>query len=112
MRTRVRSILIATAALLALGVAPAALAKATRTKFPYTYVNPDGSKTIIPSQPKRVVLTNQPEQEMDMLVSLGVYPLGSASSSGLTGDSAQGCPAWLSASELQGGHEPRESGRP
>jgi len=48
-----------------------------QTKFPYTYHDPGGGTTIIPSLPKRVVTIGAPD--LDALLSLGVKPVGIAS---------------------------------
>lgn len=90
-------------ALLALSLSPTAMAKASNTKFPYTYVNPDGSKTIIPSEPKRVVTVVQAYLGLDLALSLGAPVVGSSSQSpGQTGITAQGFPAWINGGELNG----------
>lgn len=89
--------------LLAMTAAPAAQAKSTATVFPYTFVNPDGSRTVIPSEPKRVVLIGQPEQLLDTVVSLGVHPVGAEARDRMTtGVAPNGYPLWLDAGELSG----------
>lgn len=90
------------AAMMMIALAPAAQAKPSATQFPYTFVNPDGTKTIIPAAPKRVVLTGQSLQELDTVISLGVHPVGSLGRPDLLGAHANGFPAWLDTSELDG----------
>jgi iron complex transport system substrate-binding protein len=99
---RTKPALVAAVAVLALSVAPAAHAQTGKTTFPYTFINPNGSKTIIPSEPKRVVLTGQSLQELDTVISLGVHPVGSLGRPDLLGAGTNGYPLWLNHSELSG----------
>lgn len=57
----------------AMAAAPAAQAATAPTKFPYTFTNSDGSTTVIPSEPKRVVGVNF---SLDAITALGVHPVG------------------------------------
>jgi ABC-type Fe3+-hydroxamate transport system substrate-binding protein len=100
----IRLALLGPAAALALAVAPAVQAKASGTKFPYVYNDGDGSKTVIPSRPTRVVVI----ANMDDVSGLGAHVVGTPENSqshaaaGSGGGNAQGLPAWLNGGELKG----------
>ena len=91
--------LVSGTATLALALSPAALAATT---FPFTYVNPDGSKVIIPSKPTRVVDISQAEGDLDLLASIGVHPIAAQGYGGGTDVNADAFPDWENGGELNG----------
>jgi ABC-type Fe3+-hydroxamate transport system substrate-binding protein len=94
------------------GMAPAvASAAATTTsaatKYPYVYVNNDGSKTTIPAKPTRVVVYGAPEIVLDTLASFGVKPVAEQDDTYpdyVAGASTTGLPYWVNGGELNGVH--------
>lgn len=90
----------------AMALAPAAHAATTgppatsQTQYPYTFTNPNGSTTVIPSQPKRVVVL----AVMDGVASLGAQVVGAnqIGPPGEGGANSNGEPIWLNGGETNG----------
>lgn len=101
----VRFAFASTIVALALAGVSVADAKASGTQFPYTFTNSDGSKTVIPSEPKRVVVL---DSELDAITALGVHPVGfqplsgQAVANGKNGFSEDGLPEFINGGELNG----------
>jgi iron complex transport system substrate-binding protein len=95
-----RLALVSLATVLSLAIVSAAQAKTSGTKFPYVFSNSDGSKTIIRSEPKRVVALDN----FDALSGLGAHVVGASISLAphQSGGDAQGEPNWLNGGELSG----------
>jgi ABC-type Fe3+-hydroxamate transport system substrate-binding protein len=91
---------------LALGLALPPVSWAATT-YPYTYHDGDGSETIIPSKPTRVVVYGAPELTLDFLASLGVTPVAEQDDTYpdyVPGASTTGFPYWVNGGELTGVH--------
>lgn len=98
-------------AALAFSAAAQAASTPRTTQFPYTFTNPTtpATTTVIPSEPKRVVVVGGGNQQLDVLAALGVKPIAydteaapAATSTGVNGVDGNGLPLWVNGGELSG----------
>jgi ABC-type Fe3+-hydroxamate transport system substrate-binding protein len=83
----------------AAGARPATSAREA-TAYPYVFDNADGTQTTINALPTRVVVTEeQPARAVDLLLALGVTPVGAGTYPTASGsylyENSQDFPAWL-----------------
>src|SRR5262249_19692728 len=97
------AIAVATAAL-ACAVPSAAGAQTPPTRFPLAFKNYNGSVTIIPRKPTRVVDIGQAEGSLDNEIALGVPLVGAVGygDGDNTNTDAKGFPMWVNGGELDG----------